>query len=212
MDCNDIGQPILLVNYFRQDDEPTKSGVLKCFYKLYFETFKRLTFSICLNKPYTEHKGETLAREAFNDGLLSFYFFVREKGFADRGASVKSLFFTFCIKKLKGLITDIARQSVKKTGGNPEIVIAKVSETKEDDYQVSNDYEEQWKKNETLLNKALEILGERGKRLIYWRKVDKLGNEEIATLLNIQPGSVNNEVYKCLKRLNKIVDDLKKGN
>jgi len=211
MDCNDIGQPILLVNYFRQNDESSKSAILKCFYNLYFESFRRLTFSICLNKPYTEHKGEILAWEAFNDGLLSFYYFVRQNGFEDRGASVKSLFFTFCNNKLKGLISDIERRSLHQARGNPEIFIAKVSEIKEDDYQASNNYEEQWKKNEILLNKALEILGERCKTLIFLRKIDKLGNEEIAKQFHIQPRSVNNEVFKCVKKLKKIIGELKTG-
>src|ERR1700749_4696653 len=101
MECNEINQPILLVNYFRKEDEATKTKVLNCFFKLYLGDIKRFTIVFCLDKPYTKHKEEQLAREAFNEGLLSFYFFIKKNGFANGGASVKSLFITFCANKLK---------------------------------------------------------------------------------------------------------------
>jgi len=210
MDCTQINDAQLLVQYFQQHDEARITRVLNCFYELYFEyvsgCFKKTVFSKWSS---TRNKEIVLSREAFNDGLLEFYLSIRKNGFYEGGATVKSLFTTFCIKRLFGLVSKIVR--------NPETYVDSIKE--EGAFQdaatqpqyIGKELEEKGERRYEIYERAKSQLDARSATLIQMRKIEKLSNEEIAgRLKTIDPGSVNNEVYKSFQRLKKIVDSLKK--
>ena len=208
MDCIEITNSQQLVAYFREDNDIQLNIIFKCFFRLFYEDFKRLTYKYCRNKFHAKQKEEELASDAFNDGLMSFYYKLKNEGFEEKGALVKTAFFTFCLFKLKGLMKTLEKRSEKETVTDPVLLFNNEKEFNADniinvlDYQLLLDMEEE------TLNKALKELGERGANLIIWRKILKLKNEEIAARMGIQPGSVANEVFKSFKALKEIVERL----
>ncbi len=208
MDCKEINNSQKLVTYFREENEVHLNRVFKCFFNLFFEDFRRLTYKYCLNKFHTKHKEDELARDAFDDGLMSFYFKLKNEGFEEKGALVKTAFFSFCIFKLKGLTKALSRRFVKETVMDAEIPLNKPDLAATEELNDVLDYEQLLNAEEEILNRALKELGERGSNLIMWKKVLKLKNEEIAERMNIQPGTVPNEVYKSFNKLKEIVERL----
>ena len=209
MDCNEITHSQTLVNYFRKDDEVHLNNVFKCFFNLFFEDFRRLTYKYCNNKTHAKYKEEELAKDAFSDGLMSFYYKLKNEGFEEKGALIKTAFFSFCIFKLKGLTKSLGRRFIKETVYDPALQVTGANATKADELNDVQDYELLLNMKENILRKGLDELGQRGSDLIVWRKIDKLSNEEIARRVNIQPGSVPNEVYKSFNKLKEIVDRLR---
>lgn len=206
MDCNEITSSQKLVTFFREGNDTHLNKVFKCFFNLFFEDFRRLTYKYCLNKLHTKHKEDELAKDAFNDGLMSFYFKLRNEGFEEKGAQVKTAFFSFCIFKLRGLSKTLGRRSVKETVIDPGVAFNNAELLNAGELNDVWDYEHLLNTKEEILSSALKELGERGSNLIIWKKILKLKNEEIANRMGIKPDTVPNEVYKAFNRLKEIVD------
>ena len=206
MDCNEINSSQKLIAFFREGDDTYLNKVFKCFFNLFFEDFRRLTYKYCLNKFHTKHKEDELAKDAFNDGLMSFYFKLRNEGFEEKGAQVKTAFFSFCIFKLRGLSKTLGRRSVKETVIDPEVAFNNPDLLSTDELNEVWDYEHLLNTKEEIFSSALKELGERGSNLIIWKKVLKVKNEEIANRMGIKPDTVPNEVYKAFNKLKEIVD------
>ncbi len=211
MDCKEITNSQLLVTHFRTEDNVHLNRVFKCFFNLFFEDFKRLTYKYCLNKLYTKQKEAELARDAFNDGLMSFYFKLKNEGFEERGAQMKTAFFSFCVNKLKGLTKSLERRTIKEILVDPTVQINKTDKFYNDDANDGLWYEQLLNTQEKIFSAALKELGERGSNLIIWKKVLKLKNEEIAGRMGIQPDTVPNEVYKSFIKLKEIVERLQEN-
>ena len=209
MDCKEITNSQLLVSHFRTESAVHLNRVFKCFYNLFFEDFKRFTYKYCLNKLYAKHKEGELAKDAFNDGLMDFYFKLKNEGFEERGAEMKTAFFSFCVNKLKGLTKTVERRTMKETVVDPTAQFNKADKFYTDDLN-NKWYEQLLNTQEVIFTSALKQLGERGSNLIMWKKVLKLKNEEIASRMGIQPDTVPNEVYKSFIKLKEIVERLKK--
>jgi DNA-directed RNA polymerase specialized sigma24 family protein len=151
---------------------------------------------------------DELAKDAFSDGLMSFYFKLKQEGFEEKGALIKTAFFSFCIFKLKGLTKALGRRLIKET------VVSPVESFKNPDI-LTDEQKDIWDDEQLLFTEeeifltALKELGERGANLITWKKVQKLKNEEIALRMGIKPDTVPNEVYKSFTKLKGIVNRLK---
>ena len=211
MNCDEITNSQKLVSYFREKNEVHLNRVFKCFFKLFFEDFRRFTLSHCHNKVHAKYNEEELARDAFNDGLMSFYYKLKNEGFEEKGAHVKTAFFSFCIFKLRGLTKTLGRRFIKETIIDPLSQENSADEIKSDELADVMDYELLLSTKEQMLYRALKELGKRGADLIIWKKIHKLSNEEIAGRMNIKPGTVPNEVYKAFNKLKEIVDRLNEG-
>lgn len=209
MDCTEITNAQKLTAFFREDNEMQLNRVFKCFYNLFFEDFRRLAFSYCHHKFYTKHKEEELARDAFNDGLLSFYIKLKNEGFVEKGAQLKTAFFSFCIFKLKGLTKALSRRSVKESVVDPLVSFNNENIHGNAGLPVVWEYELLLDMEEEIFYKALKELGERGSNLIKWKKILKLKNEDIAARMGIHPDTVPNEVYKSFIKLKEIVKRMK---
>jgi|SRR6185437_9766620 len=206
MDCNEITSSQILITFFREENDIHLNKVFKCFFNLFFEDFRRLTYKYCLNKFHTKHKEDELAKDAFNDGLISFYFKLKSEGFEEKGAQVKTAFFSFCIFKLRALTKTLGRRSVKETVIDPGVMFNNQDIVSNGELTDVWDYEQLLNTKEEIFSFALKELGERGSNLIIWKKVLKLKNEEIADRMGIKPDTVPNEVYKAFNKLKEIVD------
>ena len=208
MDCKEITSPQKLVSLFREENETGLNRVFKCFFNLFFEDFRRLAHKYCINKFYTRYVEDELAKDAFNDGLMSFYFKLKQEGFEEKGALIKTAFFSFCIFKLKGLTKALGRRLIKETVVSPVISFENPDIVTSEQKDIWDEEQLLFTEEEIFLN-ALKELGERGANLITWKKVLKLKNEEIASRMGIKPDTVPNEVYKSFNKLKGIVDRLK---
>jgi RNA polymerase sigma factor (sigma-70 family) len=213
MQCNEIHDPEMLVAFFRSEDEPTLSRTLRCFRHLFFSDFKGFSYNkIFSYKQYTKEKAEELAEDGFNYGLTQFYFFIRNNGFKNQGASVKSLFFTFCLNQLRALTKAKDRYNAWQISSDPNQMVENDSETVHYNYKTIQEEFLEIEREVELFRSALDELGERGSNLIMWRKVERLDNEEIAKRAGLDPGSVNNEVYRAFTKLKKIIQVLQTQN
>jgi RNA polymerase sigma factor (sigma-70 family) len=210
MDCKEITNAQKLVIYFREENEVNLNNVFKCFFNLFFDDFRRFTYKYCSNKIPPKYKEEELAKDAFNDGLMSFYYKLKNEGFEEKRAQVKTAFFSFCIFKLKGLTKTLGRRFIKESMIDLASQESYSNEIAADELADTRGYELLLNMKENMLYRALKELGQRGSDLIMWKKVHKLSNEEIAQRMNIQPTTVPNEVYKSFNKLKEIVDGLKK--
>lgn len=209
MDCNEITSSQKLVTFFREGNDIHLNKVFKCFFNLFFEDFRRLVYKYCLNKSYTKHREEELAKDAFNDGLMSFYFKLRNEGFEEKGAQVKTAFFSFCIFKLRGLTKTLGRRSAKEIVIDPDAAFNNPNLINTGGLNDVWDYEQLLNTEEEIFATALKELGERGSDLIIWKKILKLKNEDIAERMGIKPDTVPNEVYKSFNKLKEIAGKLK---
>ena len=209
MDCLEITSSQKLVAYFREDNEIQLNIIFKCFFRLFYEDFRHLIYKYCLNKFHTKNKEEELASDAFNDGLMSFYYKLKKDGFEEKGAQIKTAFFSFCLFKVKGLTKTLERRFEKETTMDPVLPFNDKEEVNTGTINDVQDYQILLNIQEEILDGALKELGERGTNLIIWKKILKLNNEEIAGKMSIQPDTVPNEVYKSFKKLKEIVDRVK---
>lgn len=208
MDCKEITNSQKLVSLFREENEIGLNRVFKCFFNLFFEDFRRLVNRHCSNKFYTRYMEDELAKDAFNDGLMSFYFKLKQEGFEEKGALIKTAFFSFCIFKLKGLTKALGRRLIKEKVVSPVVSFENPNIVPDEQKDIWDDEQLLFTEEEIFLT-ALKELGERGANLITWKKVHKLKNEEIALRIGIKPDTVPNEVYKSFIKLKGIVDRLK---
>jgi DNA-directed RNA polymerase specialized sigma24 family protein len=140
---------------------------------------------------------------------MSFYYKLKKDGFEEKGAQIKTAFFSFCLFKLKGLAKTLERRSDKETAMDPVLPFNDQQEDNTGSITDVQDYQILLNMQEEILDRALKELGERGTNLIIWKKILKLNNEEIADKISIQPDTVPNEVYKSFKKLKEIVDRIK---
>lgn len=208
MDCIEITNSQLLVTHFRNGDPVHLNKVFKCFFNSFFEDFRRLAFKYCQNKNHTKYKEEELARDAFNDGLMSFYLKLKNEGFEEKGAQVKTVFFTFCIFKLRAAIKSSGGRFVKETSVDPDVLFDGRAGAGAEESTTAKEHQQLLDAKEEILDKAIHDLGERGANLITWKKILKLKNEEIAYRMSIQPNTVPNEVYKSFCKLKEIAERL----
>ncbi|MEO8764976.1 MAG: hypothetical protein ABI416_11840 [Ginsengibacter sp.] len=209
MDCKEeIANAQKLVVHFRGDNDNQLNAVFKCFFILFYENFRRLTYKYCLGKFHTKNKEEDLANDAFTDGLMSFYYKLKLSGFEDKGALVKTVFFTFCIYKLMGLTKTLERRFKKEAITDTLLPLVGEKKPITDTINDTLDYQKLLNARDETLGRAFMELGERGTNLIIWKKILKLSNEEIAAIMGIQPDSVANEVFKSFKKLKQIADRL----
>ena len=177
---------------------------------MFFEDFRRFTYNYCNNKIQAKYNEDELAKDVFNDGLMSFYYKLKNEGFEEKGAQVKTAFFSFCIFKLKGLTKTLGRRFIKESIVDMTSHEKDFNETGSGELTDTKDYELLLNMKEDILYRALKELGQRGSDLIICKKIHKLSNIEIAQRMNIQPGTVPNEVYKSFNKLKEIVERLRK--
>ena len=209
MNCIEVNNAKLVVEYFTSNQEPALSLTFQCFFKEFYHEFLLLCQKMYFSKMnFARFREEELAYDAFNQGLLKFYQYIREKGFEERGYKIKTFFFEFCILTLLGSLKTLKREFARKYQGDPDMVLVK--EGSVDDYDIENisELDNIDKRQKALLLQALEKISERCRKLIEWRKLNKIDKEEVAGRMGLAVGSVGNETYKCILRLKAIIREL----
>jgi RNA polymerase sigma factor (sigma-70 family) len=200
MDCKKITEQEL-IKMMKSEAETDVTQAIHCFNHLYYNEFLKVSWNVVFhNRNYAKQFREQLERDAFNDALNEFYFFVRNGEYEKREATLQTVFLSFCKYKLLGRIKAEERNMKKEVKGNADDIFesgifpyASWEETKE---QMIKDDEQNY-----IIHQAWLQLGERCRNLLLWRKVHKLSNEEIQSRTGISENVVNNEVYRCFVRL-----------
>lgn len=206
-DCTVFKQVPHLLDGCRSEIQEVRQQLFFCFYQLFHGKFKKLAIRYCSTHIHARHQHSELAEDAFADGCLSFYTKLRADGFADRGGSVETVLFAFCLMKLKGMITALERQANRQTTRDPQQLSSQLQELA---YNSSTSPEEEkiMEQKQSLFRQAFQQLEERSRQLLIWRKYQKLDNAEIARRSGLSPVSVNNEVFKSMKKLKALIESL----
>lgn len=141
---------------------------------------------------------EFTADQAFTEALLKLHNDALSGNISDRGASVKTVLFTFFKFKLMELLQKENRRMEK-----------------ERQYIVTNDSDNVSEAIDTenityaLLRKALANMKAKDQEIITQRHLNQENPESIAEKLNISVEAVNNKLYRSMKRLKEEIKKLK---
>jgi len=207
MNCKDLSEKELLAK-LKSDLQTEVNRVINCFYSLYYNEFLKVSWNLFSGKNnYSKTFREQAEKEAFNDGLNDFYFYVRDGKYVHKDASLQTAFLTFPKYKLMGIITDELRNKKREPDVDFDIVIElnTAHTTSPEDITERGEKE---KTEEHIFHTAWQNLGDRCRNLLTWRKYKKLSNEEIEKLCGVDANAVNNEVYRCFMRLKKNANGL----
>ena len=203
MTLREINNPKILTHNFQSQDDRVINKTLSCLEELFKWKFVEHGKNVCKRWPSAKNKHNEITEIAFNDGLFSFFLKIKQDGFEERGLSVEDVLKAFFFSKLRGQLTKIYRESVRASGRDPDLVFANM----ESDFSIfKQPGEEEYSRKEAIFEKAYNKLKEKCKDLIAWRKLLNLKNEEIASRTGLHPNSVNNEVFKCMTHLKRIVN------
>jgi len=116
-------------------------------------------------------------------------------------ASVKTVLFHYCRNILLGYLTSEKRLAEK----NKKLHDAMAYNTGETESETKE------KKHEHIM-KALAKMSAADTQIIRWRHIEEKSNDEIAALLAITVASATNRIYRCMKRLRELVEEMEKNS
>jgi hypothetical protein len=119
-DEQEVNNGRIITAVFQGNNEAEINRILSCFKKVHFDYCKKTALKTIFSNRYKiRHLADELCDLAFNDALVHFYFHIREKGFEERGASVKTFFYQIFRNKL---LSQIQKQNRYKDnpGINPD--------------------------------------------------------------------------------------------
>ncbi len=209
MDCNELKVPAKLVIHCRQNEETVQSRIFLCFFKLYFEDFKKIFWHNCVTDSILYTIEEQL-KIAFEYGLFKFYIDIRMNGWEERGASVRTALFAYCFNQLRALTKFMRTHPGNQYEGDPDVAIESKSKS------LSHVFSEVAEKELTdfeyaLYERAFAELDERCKNFIRWRLNQKTDNEIADKYPDVDfesrdPADIT---YRCVQKLKRIVDKQK---
>lgn len=212
MDCKEIKVPDNLIIYCRQEDDAKKVWLFKCFFELFFNDFRNFFRGYCVSNSIIYSVDEQLTT-AFGAGQWLFYRHIREKGWEECGASVRTALFTYCFNQLRALTKSLRNHPGNQFGGDPNLIIESKSESLS--HQTDTTAEEVWDDEYELFKKAFDKLDPKCRDFIYWRKLNEISDAEIkARYPDVDFGSRDptDKAHRCVGKLRKIIDKLNGKN
>jgi len=197
--CKELLNIETISSAFKNNRQDMTDCIISCFYSCYrslFVKWAKITY-----RHYPVELIESLANDSFTDGVLKF------KESAGRGelyksnASVKTVLFHYCRNILLGYLTSEKRLAEK----NKKLHDAMAYNTGETESETKE------KKHEHIM-KALAKMSAADTQIIRWRHIEEKSNDEIAALLAITVASATNRIYRCMKRLRELVEEMEKNS
>jgi RNA polymerase sigma factor (sigma-70 family) len=142
---------------------------------------------------------EFTADQAFTEALLKLHNDALSGNISDRGASIKTVLFTFFKFKLMELLQKENRRMEKERRYFATNDPANESEDRMDQNDITY----------ALLRRALANMKAKDQEIITQRHLHQETPESIAEKLNISTEAVNNKLYRSMKRLKKEIKKLK---
>ena len=206
MNLPDVLNPNILTLNFQSNDMVLINKTLYALDKKFKARFNNYGKSICKKWKVARNNEYEIINAAYSSGLYSFFKKIQQHGFEDRGVSVEFLFSVFFKNILLGELKKMYRNNRNITDKDPDEIFRELEGSFL--YDAENEREGH-SHNEVVFSRAYQTLKANCRNLIEFRKLLRLKNEEIASKLGLQAGSVNNEVYKCMEKLKKTVEVLR---
>ncbi|MGN6419622.1 MAG: RNA polymerase sigma factor [Pseudobacter sp.] len=171
--------------------------LFKCFNEIFYLRFEKFAYS----NFYIPEPG--LIRDAFTDGTVAFYLKVRTQGFQERGATVDTVLMEFCRRSLLALFRGAKKDWEMHSYQDP--VVFNQSATADEETKAAI-VEAELK--DATLDKAWQMLGEKCRQILLYRKIEKRELTEIAAKTGLSPISVSDKVHKCFNKIKELVQSI----
>lgn len=197
--CQELLNIEIISSAFQNKREDLTNQIISCFYSCYqslFVQWAKITY-----RRYPVDLIESLAQDAFTDGVLK----LKESAVSDKlyqsNANIKTILFHFCRNILLGNLSHEKRLADKNKKLAPFISNEYTSDTGEPESEEGEILQE----NMML---ALAKMSAADRQIIQWRHLEEKSNDEIAKILAITTESATNRIYRCMQRLRKLVDEI----
>jgi len=196
MDCREITQTGKALSIMQSDDEKhLRQKLFNCIYNLFHNSFLNW-----IGNKYNHAAGNKLkedAKDAFQNGVTAFFIKSQSKDFAING-SLKTTIYSFGLLQLLAYFKkDKLVYGIKDYLRWYELFIEDGMEEKEKRSMLNE--------REYNLLEAIKHLPEKQRKIIILKFFQKLKSKEIAEILHVSAGNVDNETSKAFKDLRNIL-------
>ena len=188
---------------FKNNRQEISESIVSCFYSCYrslFVKWAKITY-----RHYPVDLVESLANDSFTDGVLKLKESASRGELYQSNASVKTVLFHYCRNMLLGNLKKEKRLADK----NKELQLVVSNEAKGNTGEMESELKE---KRYELIIRALEKMNAADRQIIQWQHIEGKSHDEIAAILAIKVSSLTNRIYRCMKRLRKLVEEIDKKN
>ncbi|MEO6729770.1 MAG: sigma factor-like helix-turn-helix DNA-binding protein [Ferruginibacter sp.] len=197
MECEEIIKPAVTIEVLqRPENKHLQARLFNCIYTLFQSNFLCWILNKYRHTRYKEKLWED-AKDAFQNGLSLFYLKSQQKEFTFR-TSLKTTIFSF------GFLQLLASFKKEKSAYGARHYIIWFELFFEDDF-FEKERQELLDDKEHCLMTALAMLPKKHKDILIMKFFQKLKSREIATILNVTPGNIDNQSTKAYKELREIL-------
>lgn len=187
--------------------------IFSCIYKLFCNEFIHLILSKYSFDPGSRERISEMAKDAFQEGLLKFYDTIKREGLRAE-ATLKTIVFTFCQWQFR---------AIKKKEDRKETHVVSINNTYELEdgqdatltiYEAISDNQAYWDESlrvmlseeEHMLYSAIRMLpNDKWQKALICKYFDEMKPAEIASMLKVSKGYIENELTHARKSLKKIL-------
>jgi RNA polymerase sigma factor (sigma-70 family) len=195
MECSEITQVTIALEILQQPEKKDlQQRLFHCIYKLFHQSF----LNWILGKYHFGSDKEKLyedAKDAFQNGLATFYMKAQKKDFIING-SLKTTIYSFGLLQLLALFKkDKIVHDAPRYLSALQLLICNEMLEKEKERLLTE--------RENALMECLDLIPEKQKNILMMKFFMKLRSRQISEILKITPGTVDNESAKAYKQLRK---------
>jgi RNA polymerase sigma factor (sigma-70 family) len=193
MDCQEITETSIALKIMQNEDARLlRPRLFHCIYALFQGSFLNWINSKYRHGSASEKLTED-AKDAFQNGVTAFFLKSQSKDFSIRG-SLKTTIYSFGLLQLLAYF----KKDKLKYGVSDYVKW----------YQLFIEDETEEKETRTFLNEkehklldAIKHLPEKHQKILIMKFFEKLKSKEIAEILHVSPGNIDNETTKAFKAL-----------
>ena len=196
MDCGEITQPTVALEIMQTPGDRRLQRLFSCIYSLFQGSFLKWILNKYQNSPNKDKLWED-AKDAFQNGLMSFYHKSQKKELIIKG-SLKTTIYSFGLLQLMAYF-----KKEKSAYGSGDYF--KCFDLLFEDDLLELERHELLNERECDLMEALKELPEKQRNILIMKFFEKLRSKQIAERLNVTPGNVDNDSAKAYKELRNIL-------
>ena len=197
MECVEITQPTLALEIMQTPEDRRLQRLFSCIYSMYQGSFLNWVLQKYQNSRHRDKLWED-AKDAFQNGLMAFYYKSRKKEVAIKG-SLKTTIYSFGLLQLLAYFKK--ERAMYRTVECPKCfdLFFELELLEHEKHELLNE-------KENDLMQALRTLPEKQRDILVMKFFEKLKSKQIAEKLHITAGSVDNDSTKAYRELRNILD------
>ncbi len=196
MDCREITEPAVTLQVLQSPTDSRLPRLFHCIYHLFQAGFLHWILRKYSNNPNREKLWED-AKDAFQNGLIAFHRKALQKEFTLNG-NLRTTIYTF------GLLQLLAHFKKEEPACKFEDYSNCLELLFEDCLQAKEQHS-QLNERECALLEALRSLPKKQRTILMMKFFDGMRSKQIAEMLDVSPGNVDNEVAKAYKELRRLL-------